>query len=105
METNPLKIFVLKLITKIQKLLLRSKLKIATNAYYALAKIHFKIHFGLDLSEQVLNDTDFARKAAKRHSVLVSNTLYKDANESTKRMIKSAAKGTFIKNLILSAKL
>lgn len=97
----------LKLITKVQKVLLRSESKVATNLYYSLAKLHFKTYFSgsKDLETEILNDTHSGYAAVRRHSRLVVNTLYKDSQEIRKKMIRSAARGSFVKNIIINAKL
>lgn len=100
-----LKVIVAKLITKVQKLLLRSNLTMATNLYYYLAKKHFKLLLDKDLEHEVLNNTILATWAAKRHSRLVLNTLYKDSSPMARKIARYGSRGSFVKNIILGAKL
>jgi hypothetical protein len=101
-----MKKLVMRLITEVQKLLLRVNREFATDLYYRLAKIHFKMHFGTDLETEVLNATDNAYLAAKRHSRLVLKVIYPNAKEDVhKKIVKYAARSTFTKNIILNAKL
>ncbi len=97
----------LKLITKVQKVLLKSERKLATNLYYSLAKVHFSVYFSgkKDLETEILNDTHDGYAAVRRHGRLVVNTLFKDSQEIRKKMVRSAARGSFVKNIILNAKL
>lgn len=99
-----MKELILKLITKVQKLLLRSNTKVATNMYYALAKLHFKIHFGTELEAEVLEATDNAYLAAKRHSRLVLKTLYPNAKGVHRKIVKYSSRSAFTKNILLNAK-
>ena len=95
----------LKLISKLQKQLLKSPAKSATNLYYKLAKIHFKLYFKKDLEQEVLNDTVAAYKAIDRHSRLVIKSLYNDKDEAVKKHLAAATRGAFVKNIILNAEL
>jgi len=98
---------VVKLITKVQKLLLRSETELASSAYYALARLHFSLYFKGEksLEQEILNNTEDGYKAAKRHGRLVINTLYKDSDSVIKRMVRAASRGSFVKNIILNAKI
>lgn len=73
--------------------------------YYRLAKLHFKLYFGKDLVQEILNNTEEAHLAVKRHGRLVVKTLYKDSADMKKKMIRHAARGSFRKNLILDTPL
>lgn len=97
----------LKAITKVQKFLLKYETTIATNMYYFLAKLHFSVYFSntKDLETEILNDTHDGYAAVRRHSCLVVNALFKDSQDIRKKMIRSAARGSFVKNIILNAKL
>lgn len=108
------KMLVFKLITFIQKKLLvlddnemgdPLQETEAHRLYYRFAKLHFKMWFDKDLVEEVLNNSDEAHLAVKRHSRLVINALYKDSNPMRKKIIRNAARGTFRKNLILDTSL
>lgn len=94
-----------KLITKVQKLLLRFNNQRATNLYYYLAKLHFKIYTGLVLEEEVLNNTEIGYIAAKRHGRLVLKVLYKDSSQMARKVARYASRGSFIKNILLGSKL
>lgn len=100
-----LRVILAKLITKAQKLLLRSNLQMAVNLYYYLAKKHFRLLLDKDLEEEALNNTDAARMAARRHSRLVLKVLYKDSSVMTRKIARYGSRGSFIKNIILGAKL
>lgn len=103
----------LKVISKIQKLLLRldENIDIAItdgalfNLYYSLAHKHFKIYFGKSLEQEILHNSEIGYMAAKRHSRLVIATLYKDSSDMRKKMIRAAARGTFVKNILLNTEL
>jgi len=108
-----LKLLVLKTITLVQKTLLKlddqedmslGEVKY-TKLYYKLAKVHFKLYFGTDLVEEILNNTENAHLATKRHSRLVVSALYKNSSSMRKKIIRSAARGSFRKNLILETPL
>ena len=108
-----LKSIALRLVNKAQKILLKidtgidigeGKASKATELYYFLAKLHFKLHFGTSLEEEILNNTENAHLAVKRHSRLVLMVLFPDASEMRKKVIRHAARGAFRKNLILNAK-
>ena len=97
----------LKIITKIQKILLRSDREILAKLYYFLAKLHFSIYFDgeLSLEEEILNNSESGYLAAKRHSRLVVKTLYSESADIRKKMVRAAARGAFVKNIILTAKI
>jgi ferritin-like protein len=94
---------ILKLITAVQKLLIRSGNKYMQALYYKLAALHFKIHFKKDLLTETLENTEIARFAAKRHSRMVVSVLYSKSDDARKRMIRAAARGSFTKTIILNA--
>lgn len=98
---------ILKLITKVQKILLRSERKLITNLYYTLARIHFSIYFSgkLSLDQEVMNNTEAGYRAMRRHSILVVNTLFKTSADMRKKIIRNAAQESFKKNILLNAKL
>jgi hypothetical protein len=100
-----MKKLLLNIITKLQKLLLKSDRKIASDLYYRLAKLHFKLHFGVELENEVLNATDIAYMAAKRHSRLVLKALYPGATGIRYKMVRYASRSSFTKNILLNAKL
>lgn len=100
-----LKIIAAKLITKVQKLLLKSDHKIALELYYYLAKKHFKLLLNKNLEEEILNKTDAGYMAASRHGRLVLGTLYKDSSKMTRKIALYSSVESFIKNIILDAKL
>lgn len=100
-----LKETVTKLITRVQKVLLKSNRKMALDLYYYLAKKHFKLVLGKDLEREVVYNTDAAHMAAKRHSRLVLRVLYKDSNKMTRKIVRYSSRDSFIKNIILDAKL
>ena len=95
----------LKVISIIQKLLLRSESELANKLYYKLAKKHFNIHFGTNLIDEVGNATENAEKAAARHARLVVKVLYSDSTPESKRRLRAAARGSFTKNLLLETEL
>ena len=108
MEDGFLKEMVLKIISKVQRVLLKINNNLATELYYYLAKKHYKIYFdqySADLETDVLNEDFHAHLAARRHARLVVSTLYKNINKQHKRMITRAAKQSFVKNIILNVKL
>ena len=97
----------LKVITKIQKLLLKSQRVMAVNLYYYLARLHFKIYTDgyMTLDGCILNDSEAGYMAARRHARLVVNTLYPDATDAFKKWVRAAARGSFRKNIIINADL
>lgn len=96
---------VLKIITKIQKFLLKSQRKTAINLYYYLAKLHFKIHFDRDLEGEILNNSAIGYMAVKRHSRLVLKVMYKDSPYMAKKIARYGSRSSFIKNILLETKL
>lgn len=94
----------MKTITKLQKLLLLFDNQLASKAYYLLAKLHFKMHFGLDLETEVLENSENAYLAAKRHGRLVLKTLHPNAKGIHKKIVKYSSTGIFTKNILLNAK-
>ena len=96
---------ILKLITVIQKLLIRSENKTISNLYYKLAALHFKKLTGKDLMNETLMDSDEADDAAQRHADMVASILFKSSHEQYKKIIRAAARGSFKKNIILNASL
>lgn len=88
-------------ISFLQKQLLKINCGFATDMYYELAKKHYLIHFGRNLTGDVCMNVDDAQKAAKRHARLVVKTLYKNSTPDTKKRIRAMARGSFIKNILL----
>lgn len=95
----------LKMITRIQKILLKVNKGWAGNLYYFLAKMHFKTYFNLDLQTETENSTEKSKMAAKRHSTLVLKVLYKNSKYKALLKVRNAARKTFVKNILLNAKL
>lgn len=95
----------LKLITKVQKCLLKSDKIIATDLYYFLAEKHFSIYFSgqYTLKKAILEDTDLGIFATNRHARLVVKALYSTADEYIKNKVVAASRGSFRKNVILAA--
>ena len=103
-----IKQFVKKMITKTQKFLLRFDNALAINLYYELAKIHFSMTFGVSLSYSVGKPDMLgilAELAAKRHARLVAKVLFPNASKRTKKTVMTAAKNSFIKNILLNVEL
>lgn len=94
----------MKMITKLQRLLLLLDNRMASKAYYCLAKVHFKMHFGLDLEAEALENSDNAYLAARRHSRLVLKTLHPEISGVHKKIVKHSSIGIFTKNILLNAK-
>lgn len=88
-------------ITKIQKFLLKRDAKVANTLYYYLAKLHYSVYFDRDLEADIMADTHTAYKAAQRHSRLVAKVLFPEGSEKTINVVKAAARGSFVKNLLL----
>ncbi len=98
---------VLKLITKLQKVLLKSERPLVLMVYYKLSRLHFSVYFSgkLSLETEVINNTEAGYRAARRHSILVVNTLFKESADIRKKIIRNAAQESFKKNILLNAKL
>lgn len=96
---------VLKTITYIQKLLLRSETVIAYDLYYYLAKKHFNLYFNVDLVEEAESESPLADMAARRHGRLVLKVVYKKSTVSDRGMISRMAESSFIQNILLDSKL
>ena len=95
----------LKIITKIQKILLKSQREIAVDLYYRLAKLHFRIYFGKSLEEEILQDSVIGYRAAMRHSRLVVKVLYSNSSGTARKIAKLSSRASFIKNILLEVKL
>ena len=89
----------LKLITKLQEFAIKNEMKM----YLSLSKYHFKVYFGKDLVQEVLNNTKDSRRATKRHGNMVVSLLYKDSDR--KKEIHRQIVDSYCKTLILEADL
>ena len=104
-EMGMLKKAMLKLISKAQKGLLKLDISLATDVYYMLASIHFRLYFQKNLREEVLSCTEAANMATARHGRLVIKALYSDVDDVIKRHLAVVTRGAFVKNIILNADL
>jgi len=89
-------------VTLLQKIALRMNGNLSYKAYMKLEEIHFDLFFGESLEENILNNTEKAHLACKRHARLVVKTLYPNADVCSARMIRAAARGSFRKNILLN---
>lgn len=96
---------VLTLISKIQRLLLRTNSTLAAALYYKLAILHFNLYArtleagSFPLAQEVSLNSTLGKAALRRHSRLVINTLYKKSDIDIKRVVRYAAKEHFRKYL------
>lgn len=95
----------LKAISKVQICLLKLPNAIAVDTYYKLAEWHFYIYFKRDLAGAVLAETVAGDMAVTRHGRLVIKALFSDKEAASKGRLAAAARGVFIKNLILNMEL
>lgn len=85
-------------------MMLKSDSSFATTVYYMLAKLHFRLVFGVELEDHVVRSSILSDVAQNRHARLVVSTLYKGSDKQAKRRIRAAARGAFVRNIILTAK-
>lgn len=102
-ETGLLKAWSLAIITKIQAIAVRYS---KTNGiYYWLSSLHFKFFTGKELYKEALKNSQIFQVAAKRHSQLVCNNLFKNSTKKTQKTMKKLSTKTFRNKFILEMKL
>lgn len=92
----------LRTITSIQKLAIKYDSQFL---YYALARLHFLIWFGLSLDRAVRKNSYLSKLAARRHATIVVKSIYKNATPKSKARIRRLAQRSFVNNILLNQKL
>jgi hypothetical protein len=92
----------LKILTKLQEVTLKSEYR---GLYLKLTKLHFKLYFGANLLDSMVNDTKDFQVAQSRHGNMVVSLLYPKADNKVKYSIKKAAMAALKKDLLLEVKL
>jgi len=91
------------LITLVQKITVRYAA--FDSLYHRLSELHFSLSSGKRLSEEALKNSRAFKQAAKRHSDLVCNNLFKDSNKKTKQMVKKSSVSAFRDKYLLESEL
>jgi len=99
MKVNLFEKILLKLITELQKIFIKSD---NVDTYFMLTNLHFKIYFKKNLIEEVLIDSEEFNMAAERHASMVLLNIYKQKEKNKSNIIKyKLAKASFRKHLLL----
>lgn len=101
-EFNIFKRLILKATHKLQKYMLY---KGYGSVYRILFKLHFKMYFGMELEESIIQQTPEGLAALRRHGKMVIDTIYPNQPLTSKKMLYKASMRSFRDNLLLEMSL
>jgi hypothetical protein len=105
MKHGLIKTGILRTVAKLQELLIKSDSDLVYKTYMFLARLHFKLHFGVSLEEEVLNQSKKSLLAARRHRRVVRKTYFPGSGKLSLSRANHTIEQTFIKNILLNTKL